>query len=202
MPLRPFYRRRGAGAARRPDDDPAGLPPLRPIADHVPARGIARWPAMNPRPRKALLNAALAEPRSVSTDGLTVTQHSISELIEAQRYIANLCPETGRSGRRGIRFSGLDPRRHGAAPMSRGKDSPILGADGTPFRAANGRTSHRINPSIRSRYDSAQISDETRRHWAEADSLSARAANREEVRRRLRERRGTNFKTIATQMVL
>lgn len=39
---------------------------------------------------------------------------------------------------------------------------------------------------IRARYDAATIDDENRRHWANADNLSARQANSPEVRDRLR----------------
>jgi lambda family phage portal protein len=41
---------------------------------------------------------------------------------------------------------------------------------------------------VRARYDAAQHSDNSRRHWAMADGLSARAANSAEVRRVLRNR--------------
>jgi lambda family phage portal protein len=39
---------------------------------------------------------------------------------------------------------------------------------------------------VRGRYDAATVTDENRRHWANADGLSANAANSPEVRRRLR----------------
>ncbi len=42
--------------------------------------------------------------------------------------------------------------------------------------------------SIRARYDSAATNDDNRNHWANADSLSAVAANSAHVRRRLRDR--------------
>jgi lambda family phage portal protein len=41
---------------------------------------------------------------------------------------------------------------------------------------------------LRARYDAATTTDENRRHWAAADSLSANAANSPEVRRTLRNR--------------
>ena len=41
---------------------------------------------------------------------------------------------------------------------------------------------------VRARYDAASTNDENRRHWANADSLSANAANSPEVRRVLRNR--------------
>lgn len=41
---------------------------------------------------------------------------------------------------------------------------------------------------VRARYDAAQTSTNNSRHWANADGLSARAANSLEVRKRLRER--------------
>jgi len=39
---------------------------------------------------------------------------------------------------------------------------------------------------VRARYDAAAVTDDNRRHWANADGLSANAANSPEVRRRLR----------------
>lgn len=41
---------------------------------------------------------------------------------------------------------------------------------------------------VRGRYDAAVTSDDNRRHWANADGLSANAANSSEVRRILRNR--------------
>jgi hypothetical protein len=41
---------------------------------------------------------------------------------------------------------------------------------------------------LRARYDAATTSEENRRHWANADGLSANAANSPEVRRSLRNR--------------
>jgi capsid protein len=41
---------------------------------------------------------------------------------------------------------------------------------------------------VRARYDAASLADDNRRHWAQADSLSANAANSPEVRRLLRNR--------------
>lgn len=50
-------------------------------------------------------------------------------------------------------------------------------------------TSKRESPrAIRARYDSAATTDDNRRHWANADSLSAVAANSAHIRKRLRER--------------
>lgn len=46
-----------------------------------------------------------------------------------------------------------------------------------------GRTSR-----VAARYDSAQTTEDNRRHWSWADNLSARTANSPEVRRKLRER--------------
>jgi lambda family phage portal protein len=51
-------------------------------------------------------------------------------------------------------------------------------------RPAAGRTLR----LVRARYDAASTSDENRRHWANADGLSANAANSPEVRRVLRNR--------------
>jgi len=43
-------------------------------------------------------------------------------------------------------------------------------------------------PVLRGRYDAAQTTDENRRHWANADALSASAANSLDVRRTVRNR--------------
>ena len=43
-------------------------------------------------------------------------------------------------------------------------------------------------PVVRARYDAAQTIDENRRHWANADALSAAAANSLDVRRTVRNR--------------
>ena len=50
------------------------------------------------------------------------------------------------------------------------------------------RVSRAVTPVVRARYDAAQYSDENRRHWANVDGLSARAANSADVRYRLRTR--------------
>jgi len=50
------------------------------------------------------------------------------------------------------------------------------------------RQSGRTLRLVRARYDAAAISDDNRRHWANADGLSANAANSPEVRRVLRNR--------------
>jgi len=46
----------------------------------------------------------------------------------------------------------------------------------------------RVGRSLRARYDAAVTSEDNRRHWANADGLSANAANNAEVRRILRNR--------------
>ena len=46
----------------------------------------------------------------------------------------------------------------------------------------------RASAVIRSRYDAAQTTDENRRHWANADALSAAAANSLDMRRTVRNR--------------
>jgi len=45
-----------------------------------------------------------------------------------------------------------------------------------------------VRPMIRGGYDAAQTTDDNRRHWANADSLSAAAANSLDVRKKVRER--------------
>ncbi len=55
----------------------------------------------------------------------------------------------------------------------------------SPFSARAGSRSARF---VRAKYDSAMTSDNNRRHWANADGLSANAANTPEVRRILRNR--------------
>ncbi|GIX04619.1 MAG: hypothetical protein KatS3mg114_0488 [Planctomycetaceae bacterium] len=49
-------------------------------------------------------------------------------------------------------------------------------------------TSRRALRLVRARYDAAAVNSENRRHWANADGLSANAANSPEVRRILRNR--------------
>ncbi len=53
-----------------------------------------------------------------------------------------------------------------------------------PTRSVQGRAVR----LLRARYDAAVTSDDNRRHWANADGLSANAANSPEVRRVLRNR--------------
>jgi lambda family phage portal protein len=60
----------------------------------------------------------------------------------------------------------------------------ILDSRGNPIRIPD-RGAPR---SLRGRYDAAQSGDDNRRHWANADNLSARAANSPEVRSKLRDR--------------
>ena len=50
------------------------------------------------------------------------------------------------------------------------------------------RLTRRAARFLRGKYDSALTSDNNRRHWANADGLSANAANSPEVRRILRNR--------------
>jgi len=58
-----------------------------------------------------------------------------------------------------------------------------------PFASkAASRSPGRTMRAIRARYDAAATTDENRRHWANADGLSANAANSAEVRRILRNR--------------
>lgn len=59
--------------------------------------------------------------------------------------------------------------------------SKILDAHGRPALVP-------VGPAVRARYDAAQTSVENIRHWANADALSADAANSPAVRQRLRER--------------
>jgi len=63
----------------------------------------------------------------------------------------------------------------------------ILGPDGRPLSAGPARAGLPTRP-VRGRYDAAQTADDSRRHWANADGLSARSANSPEVRRTLRNR--------------
>lgn len=61
----------------------------------------------------------------------------------------------------------------------------ILRLDSETIKAPHSR---RLNPRIAARYDAATTSDNNRRHWANADGLSANAANSPQVRRTLRNR--------------
>ncbi len=56
------------------------------------------------------------------------------------------------------------------------------------FARRTRRAPRRVISAIRARYDAASTSPDNRRHWANADGLSARAANNPEVRRILRNR--------------
>lgn len=60
----------------------------------------------------------------------------------------------------------------------------ILDHRGNPIQ----RSADRGARDLRGRYDAAQLTEENRRHWSQADNLSARAANSPDVRRRLRDR--------------
>lgn len=51
----------------------------------------------------------------------------------------------------------------------------------------------RLARRVRAAYDAARTTDDNRRHWANADGLSARAANSLEVRKKLRERSRYEF---------
>ncbi len=53
---------------------------------------------------------------------------------------------------------------------------------------AVGHSPRRAPRLLRARYDAAVTTDDNRRHWANADGLSAHAANSAEVRRILRNR--------------
>ncbi|RMF84923.1 MAG: phage portal protein [Planctomycetota bacterium] len=61
----------------------------------------------------------------------------------------------------------------------------VLGPDGRPVAVAQRRRMARL---LRARYDAAVTNDDNRRHWANADNLSADAAANPEVRRTLRNR--------------
>ena len=63
-------------------------------------------------------------------------------------------------------------------------DGPVT----VSFKNANPRKLAHYAQSMRAKYDSAQTTDENRRHWANADNLSARAANSPGVRTTLRNR--------------
>ena len=58
------------------------------------------------------------------------------------------------------------------------------------FARSRGRNGAWFGPCrfLRGRYDAAVTNDDNRRHWANADGLSANAANTPEVRRILRNR--------------
>lgn len=71
--------------------------------------------------------------------------------------------------------------------VTKSRESRILDQFGNPIVVKDHRVDR--NPrGPRSRYDAASTNDRNRRHWENADGLSARAANSPDVRRRLRER--------------
>ena len=67
------------------------------------------------------------------------------------------------------------------------KPFALLDHTGKPF-PKDRKAGSRI-PSPHAKYDAAQTDAENRRHWANADSLGANAANTPHVRERLREAR-------------
>lgn len=66
--------------------------------------------------------------------------------------------------------------------------STILDHTGKPFRL-----SQRQSRPVRAKYDAAQTARDSQNHWANADSLSASAANSPEVRQKLRDRARYEF---------
>jgi hypothetical protein len=61
----------------------------------------------------------------------------------------------------------------------------ILGPNGRPLADRRAPAPRVV---LRGRYDAAETTNETAKHWAMADGLSARMANSPDVRRKLRER--------------
>lgn len=57
----------------------------------------------------AAINAALLGPAKVSGDAGSVEQHSIQELIDADRYLASKCAAASTSARLGLRITKLIP---------------------------------------------------------------------------------------------
>lgn len=55
-----------------------------------------------------IIEQVASEPASVSSDAGAVNQHSISELIEADKYLASRASATERT-RRGLRFNKIVP---------------------------------------------------------------------------------------------
>jgi len=55
----------------------------------------------------AAILAAMTGPAKVTTDGVTVEQHKLSELIAAANHVASKCSAS--NSRRGIRFTQLVP---------------------------------------------------------------------------------------------
>lgn len=66
--------------------------------------------------------------------------------------------------------------------------SKILGPNGKPFASLNGNGKPSNQRTVRAKYDAAQTVTDSYKHWANADGLSARAANSPEVREKLRNR--------------
>ena len=55
------------------------------------------------------LNAALAGPKVIEGDAGKVEQHSIADLIAADRYLRTTTDSVGTGARRGLRFTKLNP---------------------------------------------------------------------------------------------
>ncbi len=75
-------------------------------------------------------------------------------------------------------------------PHSRARSrQPVAPAAARPPRGAeSARPVRRTAVRLRAGYDAAQTNDDNKRHWANADALSARSANSAEVRSELRRR--------------
>ena len=65
------------------------------------------------------LLAALTSPQQVSSDAGSVTQRSVSELIQAANYLASRCAAQSGNGGMGLRFTRLVP--DGAVNACRGR---------------------------------------------------------------------------------
>ena len=58
---------------------------------------------------QALINSATEGVRTVSVDGLTVSSHSLAELIEAKKFLDSQSTTSAAQPHRGLRFSRMIP---------------------------------------------------------------------------------------------
>jgi hypothetical protein len=61
----------------------------------------------NPSDLEAAIETAAENPQSASVDGVTVTQRSLSELIEADKYLQ--AKKAARRKNRGLRYTKIVP---------------------------------------------------------------------------------------------
>ncbi len=115
-------------------------------------------------------------------DGVQVKQHSLRDQIEADKYLA------GKDGR-AEPGQGVRSREDRSAGDGVGHGTVALDQSGCRWRGTSWAVQGKAMLAFAcARFDSAQTTPDNRKHWANADHLSADAAASPEVRRTLRNR--------------